>query len=127
MATTTLDFSTPHVLRTAREYKAAVAEVDALLDQNPKRGTAEDDRIEFLSVLIMAYEAEHVPEPDPVSPQAVVDFMLEQRGMERAQLAALLGGRSRVSEFFNGKRPLSVSQIKALRDALGIPADLLLE
>lgn len=30
-----LDFTTPHLLRTAREYKAAVAEIDCLLDANP--------------------------------------------------------------------------------------------
>ena len=44
-----------------------------------------------------------------------------------AELAPLLGGRSRVSEFFNGKRPLSIGQIQALRERLHIPADLLLE
>ena len=52
--------------------------------------------------------------------------MLEQKGMGRADLAEIMGGRSRVSEFFNGKRELSKAQIEALRDKLGIPADLLL-
>jgi len=53
--------------------------------------------------------------------------MLEQKGMERSTLAELMGGRSRVSDFFRGKRALSNAQIKGLRDLLGIPADLLLE
>jgi HTH-type transcriptional regulator/antitoxin HigA len=52
--------------------------------------------------------------------------MLEQRGMSRADLAELMGGRSRVSEFFSGKRELSKGQIATLRDVLGIPADLLM-
>jgi hypothetical protein len=47
MATSALDFSTPHVLRTVREYN-------------------------FLTVLIAAYEDEHVPEPREVSPQEVI-------------------------------------------------------
>lgn len=47
-----LDFSRPHVLRNAREYKAAVAEIDRLLDMDPKRGSEEYDRLEFLSVLV---------------------------------------------------------------------------
>jgi HTH-type transcriptional regulator/antitoxin HigA len=125
-ATMTLDFSTPHVLRTVREYNAAVAEVDRLLDEKPKRGTPEYDRLEFLSVLIEAYENEHVPEPRNPTPQEAVDFFLEQHGMTRAELAPLMGGRSRVSDFFKGVRQLSTSQIKALRQKLGIPADLLL-
>jgi antitoxin component HigA of HigAB toxin-antitoxin module len=52
--------------------------------------------------------------------------MLEQRGKTRADLHELMGGKARVSEFFAGKRRLSVEQIRALRKALGIPADLLI-
>lgn len=120
-----LDFSTPHVLRTAREYTAAVSEIDRLLDAQVAEGSAEYDRLEFLSVLVEAYENAHVPEL-PASPQAVVAFMLEQQGRDRASLASIMGGRSRVSEFFAGVRPLSLNQIRALRDELGIPADLLI-
>ena len=58
---TVLDFSTPHVLRNSKEYRAAVTEIDRLLDADPKRGTAAGDRLEFLSVLVEAYEDEHDP------------------------------------------------------------------
>lgn len=129
MATAMLDFTTPHVLRNAREYRAAVREIDALLDAEVRRGTREWDRLKFLSVLVEAYEEEQ----DPIArfeaggtPQSAVDFALGRRGMTRAELAPMLGGSSRVSEFFTGKRPLSIGQIRKLRDALGIPADLLI-
>ena len=46
--------------------------------------------------------------------------------MQRSDLSEVMGGRSRVSDFFNRRRELSRSQIEALRDLLGIPADLLL-
>jgi HTH-type transcriptional regulator / antitoxin HigA len=122
-----LDFTKPHLLRSEDEYAAAVAEVDALLDKNPQPGSEEFDRLEFLSVLIEEYEDAHEPDDQwQASPPAVVDFMLEQKGMTRADLNEVMGGRSRVSEFFSGKRELSREQIKALRDLLGIPADLLL-
>lgn len=128
MATATaLDFSTPHVLRNAKEYRVAVSEIDRLLDINPKRGSAAYDRLVFLSVLVESYEDEHDPIVHGGTPQTAVLFMLEQRELTRAALAPLLGGRSRVSEFLAGKRRLSVEQIRALRDELGIPADLLLE
>ena len=52
--------------------------------------------------------------------------MLEQKGMTRVQLAPIMGGKSRVSEFLSGKRRLSIEQIIALRETLGIPADLLI-
>ncbi len=125
-ATMTLDFSRPHVLRTVREYNAAVAEVDRLVDADPKKGTADYERLEFLSVLIKAYEDAHVPQLRDPTPQEAVDFFLEQHGMTRTELAPLMGGRSRVSDFFKGVRALSTTQIKALRERLGIPAELLL-
>lgn len=122
-----LDFSKPHVLRNAREFKAAVAELDQLADADPKRGTEGYDRLEFLAVLIEAYENEHNPiDEKRGTPQTVVAFMLEQKGMTRADLAAHMGGKARVSEFFSGKRRLSIEQVRALRDELGIPADLLI-
>ena len=123
-----LDFSTLHVLRNAKEYKVAVAEIDQLLDADPKRGTQAYDRLEFLSVLVEAYEDERNPIDESAgSPQSAVAFMLEQKGMTRADLAPLMGGKARVSEFFAKKRRLSVEQVRALRDKLGIPADLLIE
>lgn len=124
--TAVLNPARPRVLRTAAEYKAAVAEVERLLDADPRKGSADYDRVELLSVLIEAYEDERVPELNAARPQDVVDFMLQQKGMSRAQLAPHLGGRSRVSDFFAGKRVLSTNQIKALREVLGIPADVLI-
>jgi len=123
---TLLDFSKPHVLRSDEEYEAAVAEIDALLDRDIVPGSEEEDRLEFLTLLVEAYDEEHFPMGGSTTPQSIVDFVLEQRGMQRSDLAEVMGGRSRVSDFFNGKRELSRAQIKALRDLLGIPADLLL-
>ncbi len=121
-----LDFTKPHVLRNAREYRVAVTEIDKLLDADPKRGSDAHDRLEFLSVLVQAYEDEHDPADDGGTPQSVVAFMLEQQGKARSDLAPLMGGKARVSQFFAGKRRLSIAQIRSLRDELGIPADLLI-
>ena len=124
-----LDFAKPHVLRNAKEYRAAVREIDALLDSDPRRGTEDYDRLEFLSVLVESYEDEHFPWQELErggTPQRAVTFMLGQRGMTRAELAPLMGGRSRVSEFFSKKTALSLTQVRALGKELGIPADLLI-
>jgi HTH-type transcriptional regulator/antitoxin HigA len=125
--TAVLDFTKPHVLRTEEEYQEAVRMIDELLERDPEAGTEDHDLLEFLSVLVEAYEAEHYPDEMFAStPQDVIDFMLGQKGMQRGDLAEIMGGKSRVSEFFAGKRELSRAQIRALRDLLGVPADLLL-
>jgi HTH-type transcriptional regulator/antitoxin HigA len=118
--------SSPGALRTRSEFDHAVAELDALANADPKEGSAAYDRMELLTVLIAAYEDEHLPQFKSASPQQLVRFMADQKGMSQAALAELLGGRSRLSEFFNEARELSKAQILRLRDALGIPADLLL-
>jgi len=124
---TVIDISTPHVLRTEEEYDAAVAEIDRLLDLDPAPSSADSDRLELLAVLVEDYEARHDPIDDSdLTPQDIVDFMLDQKGMTRAELAGIMGGRSRVSDFFNGKRELSKGQIESLRERLGISADLLM-
>lgn len=115
-----------HPIRGRKEFNQIVAEMDALLDADPREGTPELDRLELLSILVAAYEADNEPEPHLPTPQAAVRFMAEQKGITATELAHLLGGRSRLSDFFNEKRELSRAQIRQLRDALGIPADLLI-
>jgi HTH-type transcriptional regulator/antitoxin HigA len=121
-----LDFTHPHVLRNPAEYERAIAELDELVDRDPQVGSKEYDRLEFLSLLAEAYEAARYPAGEMITPQRVVDFFLEQHGQSRADLARMFGGRSRVSDFFKGKRRLSLAQISALIAAFGIPADLLI-
>ena len=84
------------------------------------------DRMELLTVLIGAYEAENLAGPGDVTPQQVVKFMAEQRNVSPGELASLMGGRSRLSDFYHKRRSLSTTQIINLREKLGIPADLLI-
>jgi len=121
MATRPLDFSTPHVLRNPREYRAAIAEIDDLLDRDPAPRTEAYDLLEILSVLVEAYENAHEPPIPRSSPRAVVAFVLEQRGMKRADLLPVFGTRSRLSEFLAGKRRLSNRADQASRGRARYP------
>lgn len=113
-------------IRTAKEFEETVNELDYLADMDPKEGTPAYDRMELLGILIAAYEEAHLPPLEPATPQELVQFMAGQKEISSPDLAELLGGRSRLSEFLNGTRDLSKTQIMRVRDALGIPADLLL-
>lgn len=120
-----LDFRRPHLLRNDLEYEAALTEVETLMARESAQGTPDYERLEFLSLLVEQYEEEEFPVDSP-TPQALVEFALEQKGLDRTDLHDIMGGKSRVSEFFAGKRDLSMNQVRALRDVLGIPADLLI-
>ena len=121
-----LDFTKPHVLRNEAEYTAAVTEIDQLLDLDPPPHSEAYERLEFLSVLVQAYEETHFPLEQLPTPQDVVTFMLEQKGLSQTDLAQWLGGESPMLAFLQKTGSLSLPQIERLRVHLGIPADLLI-
>lgn len=109
-------------IRTEQDYETALAEIETLMTARP--GTPEGDRLDILVTLVQAYEAEHhaIDAPDPIS---LLQFVMEQRGLDRAALRPMLGDRGRVSEVMARKRPLTLSMIRRLQEGLGLPADAL--
>jgi HTH-type transcriptional regulator/antitoxin HigA len=121
-----LDYTKPHVLRNEAEYTAAVQEIERLLDTDPPPHSEAHERLEFLSVLVQAYEDAHFPLEQITTPQDVVEFMIEQKGLSHDDLAQWLGRESHMLAFLQGTSSLSLPQIERLREHLGIPADLLI-
>jgi antitoxin component HigA of HigAB toxin-antitoxin module/mRNA-degrading endonuclease HigB of HigAB toxin-antitoxin module len=97
-----LAFTTPHVLRNEAEYPAAVAEIARLLDTDPPPHSEAYERLECLSVLVQAYDEAHFPREQLTTPQDVVAFMLEQKGLSHDDLAQGLGGASPMLAFLEG-------------------------
>lgn len=110
-------------IRTAEDHEAALAEVERLW--GAKAGTREGDRLDVLVTLIEAYEAQHYP-MDPPDPIDAIKFRMEQQGLTRRDLEAMIGTRTRVAEVLNGKRGLSIAMIRRLHEQLGIPAEVLI-
>jgi HTH-type transcriptional regulator / antitoxin HigA len=111
-------------IRTEEDYRSALSEASALMEAED--GTPAGDRLDVLATLIEAYEAEHYPieTPDPI---AAIEFMMEQKGLSRRDLEPAIGGRGRVSEILNRKRPLTLPMIRALSVLLDLPAELLIK
>lgn len=107
------------------DYDWALSQVEPYFENEPAAGTPADARFGVLLALISAYERDHHP-VTPSAPVDVVQFYMEQNGLTQADLARVLGSRSRASEFLAGKRDLSIKMIAAIRSAWGIAADLLL-
>jgi hypothetical protein len=71
-----------------------------------------------------AYERARWPRRAPTLPD-LLTYLMDQHGLSRADLVPLLGTASRVSEVFNGKRELSMSMVRKLRERFQ-SADLLI-
>jgi HTH-type transcriptional regulator/antitoxin HigA len=110
------------VIQSERDLKAAQALVSAL---GRSRKPADVARLRAQALLLQAYEAARWP-ARAVTPADLIRYAMEQHGLGAADLAPILGTRSRVSEVLNGKRPLTLAMIRRLHDRLGLPADLLI-
>ena len=110
-------------IRTKRDYEAVLKEVERLW--GAKLGTRDGDRLDVLATLLDAYEAEHYP-MDPPDPIEAIKFRMEQQGLTRRDLEAIIGTRTRIAEVLNRKRGLSIAMIRRLHERLGISAEVLI-
>jgi len=90
------------VIRTDEDHEAALKEIERLWDAAP--GSDDEARLDALATLVERYEAVHHPIP-PVSPLEVLKFMMAQNGRAQADLAKLLGSKSRASDPERQARP----------------------
>ncbi len=81
-------------IKTDSDYRAALAQIEALWDS--KSGTRQAEELEVLATLVEVYEQEHeeIPPPDPID---AILFRLEQEGKTRRELQNVLGIWSRAS------------------------------
>ena len=109
-------------LRTEADYDWALAQIERYFTHQPALGTAEAKRFDVLAALIENYEAKHWPIEAPDAVEAIRACM-EQSGYTQADLAALLGSRSRASEILGRLRSLTIEQACRLHREWHIPAE----
>jgi HTH-type transcriptional regulator/antitoxin HigA len=112
-----------HPIRNDDDHAAAIREIEKLW--GAAAGTEEGDKLDILSTLVEKYEDIRWPSIDIPDPIDLLNFAIEELGHSQAELAELLGSRSRASELLNRRRPLTVEMIHKINQAWKIPADLL--
>lgn len=109
-------------LRTAADYERALAETERLLGAD--LGSPERDRLEVLAVLVADYERRTLGGPAP-TPLSALRLDMELHGRRQADLAEVLGSRSRASEILAGRRALTPTMADQIAKAWAIPRALL--
>ena len=110
-------------LKSKKDYKTALERVDALMDI--RRTDAQQNEFLLLSYLIEEYEELYLPMPD-ASPQEVIRWIMEMKGLKQADLVPILGTKGYVSKIVNGIAPVPLESIGTLSTYLGIPAEALI-
>lgn len=113
------------VIKTQRDYDAAIARLSALMDEEPASGSNDEAELELLALVIEAFERSKIQPvtPDPI--EAIL-FRMDQQQLSKKDLVPYIGSLPKVSEVISRKRPLSLSMIRKLHTGLGIPADVLI-
>lgn len=116
--------STIRPIKTKRDYQAALKEIERLFEAKPN--TPDGDRLDVLTTLVEAYEAQHepIPQPDPIE---AIYYYMESRGLARRDLEPYLGSRARVAEILNRRRPLTLEMIRRLHIGLGLDPRILIQ
>jgi len=110
-------------LKTKKDYNAALDRVNALIDA--RRSDAQQNEFLLLSYLIEEYENQHMPMSD-ASPQEVIQFMMDMKGLKQKDLVPILGTKGYVSKILNGAAGIPLESIDDLSQLLGIPVEALI-
>jgi len=111
-------------IKNEKDYELALMRLDKIFDSLP--GTKEGDELEILALVIEDYEDKNYP-IDPPDPIEAIKFRMEQMGMKQADLAKIIGHKSRASEILNKKRKLTLSMIRKLNKKLNISTEVLVK
>ena len=111
-------------IKTEVDYNEALERLEVIFDA--AENSPEGDELQILGMLIENYENEHFPIglPDPIE---AIKFRMEQMGYNQADLAGIIGLKSRASEILNHKRKLSLVMIRQLHEKMNIPTDVLIQ
>lgn len=112
-----------HPIRNNEDHAAALREIEQLW--GAAIGTEDGDKLDILATLVEKYEEGRWPNVDVSDPIDLLNYAIEELGHSQAELAELLGSRSRASELLNRRRALTVEMIHRISEAWKIPADLL--
>jgi HTH-type transcriptional regulator / antitoxin HigA len=104
------------------DHGAALARIEAIWNASPD--SPEFFELDALATLVEHYEEKRWP-ATKMAPLEALKFAMEQQGYNQANLANLLGSRSRASEVMNGKRWLTLDQIRKVARNWRVPAALL--
>ena len=102
-----------HAVHSEAENDRYTAALYDLEQHQDTWGTAEKELADLLTLLIEDFEERNYRLPK-ASPPAVLQFLMEQHGLKKEDLAGIFGTSSLVSEVLSGKHELNKDHIRGL-------------
>ena len=108
----------PKVITTEAEYDQALETVEKLM-ADQQRTPEQTAILQLLVTLIEEFETKHYP-IEPSSPHAMLEHLMDARGIKQSDLVGIIGSKGVVSEIVNRKRAISKAQAKALGEFFNV-------
>ena len=112
----------PKVITTEAEYDQALETVEKLMAYQ-QRTPEQTAILQLLVTLIEEFETKHYP-IEPSSPHAMLEHLMDARGIKQSDLVGIIGSKGVVSEVVNRKRAISKAQAKALGELFNVSSAL---
>jgi HTH-type transcriptional regulator/antitoxin HigA len=109
------------------EQNALAAEICDELTDSAVLTVAEQDYLEVLTILVSEYESKWSDESDSMSPRELIQYLMKENNLVQKDLVPQFGTASRVSEYLNGERRLSLEQAKKLANRFSLNIAALIE
>jgi HTH-type transcriptional regulator/antitoxin HigA len=110
----------PKVIETVGENRLALRIVNRLISiGDGKRSAEENALLSLLAALVEQFERKAYAVPS-AEPKYILRDLMDSNELKAADLADIMGGRSRVSDALSGKRAISKEQAKRLGERFGI-------
>ena len=105
----------PKVIETVEENRLALLIVNRLMSiGDSKRSAEESALLSLLAALVEQFERRAYPAAPSAEPKDILRDLMEYNDLKAADLADIMGGRSRVSDVLSGKRAISKEQARRL-------------
>lgn len=111
-----IDLSWLKVPTNEKECETLEEVLEYCLDDEPK-----SHLVKVIGGLISEYESEKYPIPE-AEPKDVLKFLMEQHGLKQVDLVDIFTNQGNVSQVLNGKRGLSLENIKGLSQRFSVSA-----
>jgi HTH-type transcriptional regulator/antitoxin HigA len=108
----------PKVITTEAEYDQALETVEKLM-ADQQRIPEQTAILQLLVTLIEEFETKHYP-VEPSSPHAMLEHLIDARGIKQSDLVGVIGSKGVVSEVVNRKRAISKAQAKTLGEFFNV-------
>ena len=110
------------------DYNLLQARLDQL-EQETEEGNNFETLMDYLGELLDQYELTHFQDVadlnrDEVTSAEILRRFMERNGLKQIDLAPIFGAQSRVSEVLNGKRQITLEQVKQLHKIYRLPVSL---